>query len=78
MGKVAGLWILFTCGGEDEQGRAGTGRSHSWREGEKEWWRDIKRIREKRGALATLRKWRESEREGLAHSRRERRECVCV
>lgn len=43
-------------------------------EEEREWWRDVKRTREKRGAVATLRKWRE--REGLAHSRREKRDCV--
>lgn len=45
-----------------------------WRRNKNEWCKDVKRTREKRGALATLRKWREKE--GLAHSRREKRECV--
>lgn len=43
---------------EDEsRGRSRDGSLSQLEEGAKEWWRDKKRIREKRGALATWRKW---------------------
>ena len=47
-------------------------------EEDEEWWRDVERTREKRGALASLRKWREreKEREGDWHIAGERKECV--